>query len=110
MFQGSWTNTRTTSFIIEARKRTKTIWLGNHLGLARNGMQIANHILTNLFNETDTQARECFIDDCNWWNDFIDSCLSRGHNLKDQVLDMLDENERSPDQLINRSKDYRTIR
>jgi len=30
--------------------------------------------------------------------------------LKDQVLDMLDENERSPDQLINHSKDYRTIR
>ena len=57
MFQGSWINKPTASFIIEARQRTKTVWLGNHPGLERYDMQIGNHILTNLFNETDTQAR-----------------------------------------------------
>jgi hypothetical protein len=56
MFEVNWIGIPVSIFIIQARRRTKGIWLGNHHGLSREGIQIGNHVLVNIFNETGTQA------------------------------------------------------
>ena len=68
MFQGSWNNTLPISYIAEARKRTRVIWLGN-LTLPRGYFSI--DILPEIFNITKTQTREWIISSPNDWIDFI---------------------------------------
>ena len=84
MFQGSWNDILPISYIVEARKKTKVIWLGKPIvildqyALPRGYFEpFTIDILANIFNITRTQTHECIISSADDWIDFIsDSCYS----------------------------------
>ena len=84
MFQGSWNEILAISYIVEARKRTKVIWLGKPIVILDQYALPKGYfepfpvdILENIFNITRTQTHECIISSADDWIDFIsDPCYS----------------------------------
>jgi hypothetical protein len=93
MFEGNWNFVSHQEYILETRKRTRIIWLGNTFSYFQDGSIICyverfslNELVT-LFSATGTQSKKISIGSCNEWKDFSDSCYSisckNGKNWKD---------------------------
>src|SRR5438128_433110 len=64
-----WTEIYVTDYILQARSRTRVIWLGGIIGPIR--------IVEGIFHVTGIKARELIVNECEQWQSLItDSCYS----------------------------------
>ncbi|HJT46890.1 MAG TPA: hypothetical protein VJ729_01820 [Nitrososphaeraceae archaeon] len=80
MFESSWNEIPPTSYIVEARKRIRIIWLGKPVVLPErygllNVELFSTDMLANIFDISKTKARECIVSSANDWIDFVSERL-----------------------------------